>query len=280
MKQHTLKAPCFFSGKGLHSGRPVSMQVLPAPPDHGIVFQRTDLRAEPKVAALVRNVGRTFRRTSLTDGGVKILTPEHLLSALFCLGVDNALIRLDAAEVPILDGSARLYAEAFLACGLEEQPADRNPIVVRRPFAFEDSRRGSRIEIEPFDGFDVEVTIDFNSQVIGRQQAVYDASTDFAQEIAPCRTFCFKREVTFLRLLGLIRGGSLENALVVDEPRGYAGGAVLHFPDEPARHKLLDLLGDLSLAGRPIAGRIRAYRPGHSVNTRALARFLSENSCV
>ena len=280
MKQHTLKASCSFAGKGLHTGRSVSMQVLPAPAGHGIVFQRTDLRTEPEVAALVRNVGRTFRSTSLTDGGVKILTPEHLLSALFSLGVDNARVRLDAAEVPILDGSARCFAEAFLACGLEEQSAEQDPIVVRRPFAYVHPRRGSRIEIEPFDGFEAEVTIDFKSQVIGRQQARFDASTDYVQDIAPCRTFCFRREVTRLRLLGLIRGGSLENALVVDEPHGYAGDAVPLFDNEPARHKLLDLLGDFSLAGRPIVGRIRAYKPGHLVNTRALAQFLQENNSL
>lgn len=277
MKQHTLKAPCSFSGKGLHTGRPVSMQVLPSSPGEGIVFQRTDLPGEPTVAALVRNVGRTRRGTTLSSAGVRILTPEHLLSALSCLGVDNALVRLDAAEVPILDGSARPYAEAILACGLEEQPAERDPLVVRHPFAYEDSRSGARIEMEPFDGFEAEVTIDFKSKVIGLQKARFDAATDYFRDIAPCRTFCFRREVFFLRLSGLIRGGSLENALVVDEPRGYVGNPVLSFGNEPARHKLLDLLGDFSLAGRPILGRVRAYKPGHTVNTKALALFLSEN---
>ncbi|MBQ6299900.1 MAG: UDP-3-O-[Bacteroidales bacterium] len=277
MKQHTLKASCSFSGKGLHTGRPVSMQVLPSSPGTGIVFQRTDLPGEPMVAAHVRNVGRTRRGTTLSSAGVRILTPEHLLSALSCLGVDNALVRLDAAEVPILDGSARPYAEAFIACGLEEQPEERVPLAVRRPFVYEDPRSGARIGLEPFDGFEAEVTIDFKSKVIGVQKARFDASTDYVRDIAPCRTFCFRREVFFLRLTGLIRGGSLENALVVDEPRGYVGNPVLSFENEPARHKLLDLLGDFSLAGRPILGRVRAYKPGHTVNTKALALFLSEN---
>ena len=276
MKQHTLKASCSFSGKGLHTGRPVSMQVLPASAGQGIVFQRTDLQGEPTVAALVRNVGRTRRGTTLSSGGVRILTPEHLLSALSCLGVDNALVRLDSPEVPILDGSARPFADAILACGLEEQPAERDPIIVRKPFVYEDPRSGSRIELEPFDGFEADVTIDFKSKVIGTQEARFDATTDYVRDIAPCRTFCFRREVFFLRLSGLVRGGSLENALVVDEPRGYVGNPSLYFENEPARHKLLDLLGDFSLAGRPFRGRIRAYKPGHRVNTSALALFLAD----
>jgi len=253
------------------------MELLPAPPGHGIVFQRTDLPALPQVPALVRYVGRTRRSTSLECRGIRVLTPEHLLSALSGLGVDNVLVRLDAAEVPILDGSARPFADAILRCGLAEQDADRNPIVVVRPSVYEDPRSGSRIEFEPYGGFEAEVTIDFKSKVIGMQHARFDAGTDYAREIAPNRTFCFRREIAFLRLCGLIRGGSLENALVVDEPRGYVGDPSLLFDNEPARHKLLDLLGDLSLAGRPIRGRIRAYKPGHRINTRALNRFLSEN---
>ena len=275
MKQHTLNSTYTFSGKGLHTGKPVTMQLLPAPEDYGIVFQRTDLGDDVLVHACVENVIQTRRCTTLSERGVKIITAEHLLSALSALGVDNALVQIDAAEVPILDGSARPYVEAICKHGLIEQPAERRPIVVDKPFVYEDPRSGSRIAFEPAADFSVDVTIDFKSQVIGTQQAHWDWSVDYAREIAPCRTFCFRKEVRMLRFLGLIKGGSLDNALVVDEPRGYLGDPVLQFPDEPARHKLLDLLGDLALAGRPIQGHITAYKPGHKANTTALKLFLA-----
>ena len=191
------------------------------------------------------------------------------------LGLDNALVCVDGGEIPILDGSARPFAEAMMAGGLVPQDADRDPIVVTRSFRYTDRRSGAFIGFEPADRFSVEVTIDYPSRVIGVQHARFDAETDYLGQIAPCRTFCFRREVALLRLTGLIRGGSLENALVVDEPRGYVGDPALFFEDEPARHKLLDLLGDLSLAGRPIRGRVVAYKPGHRVNTRALEHFLA-----
>ena len=276
MKQHTLKTACTFQGRGLHKGRPVNLAVLPAPAGHGIVFQRTDLCGEPCVPARIAQVGRTRRRTSLVAGRARVQTAEHLLSALYALGVDNALVRLDAPEVPILDGSARLFAEAFLAAGLEAQDAARHPIVVTKPFVYADTRSGSTLRIDPAEDFSVEVTVDYPSRVVGVQRARFDAGTDFAAQVAPARTFCFKKEVRMLRLTGLIRGGSLDNALVVDEPRGYVGDPVLYFDNEPARHKLLDLLGDLSLAGRPIRGKISAFKPGHRINTRALHHFLAE----
>lgn len=275
MKQHTLNSTYTFLGKGLHTGKPVTMQLLPAPEDYGIVFQRTDLGDDVLVHARVENVIQTRRCTTLSERGVKIITAEHLLSALSAMGVDNALVQIDAAEVPILDGSARPYVEAICEHGLIEQPAERRPIVVDKPFVYEDPRSGSRIAFEPAADFSVDVTIDFKSQVIGTQQAHWDRSVDYAREIAPCRTFCFRKEVRMLRFLGLIKGGSLDNALVVDEPRGYLGDPVLQFPDEPARHKLLDLLGDLALAGRPIQGHITAYKPGHKANTTALKLFLA-----
>lgn len=275
MRQHTLNSTYSFSGKGLHTGRPVTMQLLPAPADFGIVFQRTDLGSDVQVRASIENVIQTRRCTTLSERGVKIITAEHLLSAFSALGVDNALVQVDAAELPILDGSARPYVEAICTHGLMEQPAERKPVVVERPFVYEDPRSGSRIVFEPADGFRVDVTIDFKSKVIGVQHAHYDETVDYAREIAPCRTFCFRKEVLMLRLFGLIKGGSLDNALVVDEPRGFVGDPVLQFPDEPARHKLLDLLGDLALAGRPIQGRITAYKPGHKANTQALKQFLA-----
>ena len=275
MKQHTLHSTYTFTGKGLHTGKPVTMQLLPAPQDYGIVFQRTDLGSGVEVHARVENVIQTRRCTTLSERGVKIMTAEHLLSALYAMGVDNALVQIDAAEVPILDGSALPYVEAIREHGLMEQPADRRPFVVERPFVYEDLKSGSRITFDPADSFSAEVTIDFKSKVIGVQHARFDEAVNYDREIAPCRTFCFRKEVLMLRLFGLIKGGSLDNALVVDEPRGYLGDPVLQFPDEPARHKLLDLLGDLALAGRPIQGRVTAYKPGHKTNTNALKQLLA-----
>jgi UDP-3-O-[3-hydroxymyristoyl] N-acetylglucosamine deacetylase/3-hydroxyacyl-[acyl-carrier-protein] dehydratase len=223
----------------------------------------------------VEYVAQTRRATSLSCKGVKVLTAEHLLAALWAMGVDNALIDLDAPELPILDGSARPYAEAIQAAGLIEQDAERDFLVIEKPFVYEDRRSGSRIVFEPSASTVFDVTIDFDSKVVGVQHAVFDESTDFASQIAPCRTFCFLHEIKWLRRLGLIGGGSLDNALVIDEPNGYYGGGKPLFDNEPARHKLLDLLGDFSLAGRPIRGRIVAYKPGHRVNTQALKHYLA-----
>lgn len=274
MKQHTLKHTHVFTGTGLHTGRPVMMAVQPAPADTGIRFIRTDIRRNPEIPAMARFVGKTRRSTSLKIGRARVVTPEHLLSTLSCMGIDNALILLDAPEVPILDGSASRYAEAFAADGLVEQDRERDFLVVDRTFVCEDPDSGSRIVIEPYDGFQVELTIDFKSKVIGRQTVRYDPSVDFAHEIAPCRTFCFYNEVRLLRFTGLIKGGSLDNALVVDDARGgFVGDPKLLFPDEPARHKLLDLLGDFSLAGRPVRARVTAYKPGHSINTKAIKQL-------
>lgn len=274
MKQHTLKHNHVFFGTGLHTGRPVMMVLQPAPADFGIRFCRTDLRHNPEVPARAAFVGKTRRSTSLKCGGARVVTPEHLLSTLSCMGVDNARILIDAPEVPILDGSASQYAAAIAEDGLEEQDREREFLVVDRTFTCEDPKSGSRIVIEPFDGFQVELTIDFKSKVIGRQTVRYDSSVDFAREIAPCRTFCFYNEVRLLRLTGLIKGGSLDNALVVDDARGgFVGDPRLYFPDEPARHKLLDLLGDFSLAGRPVRARVTAYKPGHAINTKAIKQL-------
>ena len=275
MKQHTLSSTYTFEGKGLHTGKAVSMRLLPAPEDYGIVFQRTDLGSGVEVHARLENVIQTRRCTTLSERGVKVITAEHLLSAFFALGVDNALVQIDSAEVPVLDGSALPYVEAIREFGLITQHADRSPFVVEHPFVYENPRSGSRIVFEPSDRFEVDVTIDFKSRVIGVQHAFFDDAVDYGKEIAPCRTFCFRKEIMMLRLLGLIKGGSLDNALVVDEPRGYVGDPVLRFPDEPARHKLLDLLGDLALLGRPIQGRITAYKPGHKTNTTALKQLLA-----
>ena len=276
MRQHTLQSPCTFSGKGLHSGSPVTMRVLPAPAGTGIVFCRTDLGPDAVLPARLAYVDKTRRSTSLSNGGVKVVTTEHLLSACYGLGLDNLRVELDAAEVPIFDGSAATFAEAFLSCGLVEQEAERDCLVVEKPFLYEDDRSDSWLRFEPAEAPSFSVTIDFHSEVVGVQQAVFDAQTDYAREIAPCRTFCFFHEIEFLLKLGLIKGGSLDNALVVDEPKGYLGGKTPFFENELARHKLLDLLGDFALVGRPILGRVTAYKPGHKVNTQALKHLLDK----
>ena len=272
MKQHTLKSSLSFSGIGLHTGKPVQMRLSPAPVGFGICFNRTDLGAS--LPACLEHVGQTRRSTSLESRGVKVITPEHLLSALYGLGVDNALVDLDAPEVPILDGSAKPYADAILKTGLVEQDAERDSLVVDKPFRYEDRRSDSYVSIEPFDGTCFDVTIDFNSRVVGVQRACFDLSADYAREIAPCRTFCFLQEIDLLLKFGLIKGGSLDNALVIDEPKGYVGDKKLYFDNELARHKLLDLMGDFSLLGRPFRGKVTAYKPGHKVNTQALKKFL------
>lgn len=274
MKQHTLRTTLHFSGTGLHTGKAVTMSLSPAPAGSGIRFVRTDLPVQAVVDADISLVGHSRRGTMLSSRGVKVLTPEHLLSALSGMGVDNALVELDAAEVPILDGSARPFAEAIREAGLVEQDAERAFLVIKRPFRYSDPRSGSRIDFEPAGETVIDVTIDFDSKVVGIQRFVYGPATDYLTQVAPSRTFCFLHEIGLLQKLGLIRGGSLENALVIDEPKGYYGGKEPCFDNEPVRHKLLDLMGDLALAGRPILGKITAYKPGHKINTQALKHLL------
>ena len=275
MKQQTLQSSCSFSGIGLHGGKAVEMQLLPAPEDYGIVFQRADLGDNALVHATVGQVATTRRSTGLAENGVRVRTAEHLLAALRCLGVDNVLVRLNAEEVPILDGSALQYVQAIRECGLVGQQADRRYRIVRRHAEYRDPRSGSYITVDPCGELIVDVTIDFKSDMIGLQKAGYDSTVDFATQIAPCRTFCFYREIAMLRLFGLIKGGSLDNALVLDDrKKRYMGDKKPLFDNEPARHKLLDLLGDFALADLPVRGRITAYKPGHKINTQALKQFL------
>ena len=273
MNQHTIHRPCHFSGTGLHTGCTVSMHLLPAPAGTGILFERTDLGGA-EIPALTDYLGATQRSTSLVREGADVHTVEHLLSACAGMGIDNLRVQLDAPEVPILDGSAALYVAAFREAGLEEQDAPRREIVLREPFEFKFG--DSLIRFEAADRFSAEVEIDFHSQVIGRQTAAFAEGDDYAAQIAPCRTFCFLQEVEFLRRNNLIKGGSLDNALVIDEPRGYLNDTPLHFPNECARHKLLDLLGDLMLCGARLRARVTACKPGHSVNAAALRTLLTQ----
>lgn len=295
MKQHTLTKSYEFKGKGLHTGVLTNMSILPAPDNYGIRFQRTDLGDNATVAASVANVRDVSFNTTLEENGVKVILVEHVLSALAGLGVDNAIIKLDNVEVPVLDGSARPYAEAIAADGLLEQESERQYIEVRDTFTYRDDKTDAWVRIEPCDSFEAQLTIDFDSPVVGVQTFDYSCSVDYVSQISPCRTFCFLSQLEQLAAAGLVKGGDMDNAIViVDKPvddesiqriktlfnaqdvvvrQGYLSNIDLHFDNEIARHKMLDLIGDFSLLGAPLKGRIAAYKTGHRVNT-AAARLL------
>lgn len=288
MKQRTLSKGYEFWGKGLHSGCYSHMRIKPAPADTGIVFVRTDLGV--RIPALAGNVSSTARSTTVSCGKVSVGTIEHVLSALTGLGIDNALIEIDNKEVPILDGSARPYMEAMACDAPVEQDADRRWIEIDRELYFENRKTGSYLRITPADEPSFDVTIDFDSRVLGVQTVHWDLSVDYAHEIAPCRTFCFLHEIQHLAALGLVKGGDVENAIVIVEkpvsdrkitrlakafgqphltitPEGYLSNLELRFPDECGRHKLLDVIGDLRLVGGFMKAHVEAYKPGHSINT-------------
>ena len=268
------------------------MKVMPAPAGHGISFCRTDLRSRPVVEALAENVSNTARSTTISHGDALVVTIEHIMSALTGLGVDNAFIELDNLEVPILDGSARPYVEAILQDGLMDQGEERVYIDIPQSLEIRDERTGSWIRIEPASVPSADITVDFNSRVLGVQSAHWDESVDYAHEIGVCRTFCFFHEIEYLFKNNLIKGGDVDNAIVVVEnpvqpgqlstvarlfdlpevtvtDAGYLNNLQLHFPDECGRHKLLDLIGDIRLAGGYLNAHVTAYKPGHSLNTQA-----------
>lgn len=289
LKQQTLKAPISFSGKGLHTGVQVTMTVKPAPADTGIVFRRTDLEGSPTIPALCDYVVDTSRGTTIEHNGARVATIEHIMSALWTLGVDNAEIDIDAPETPIMDGSAREYADAIVGTGLEEQAADRNYYQVTEKMVYTIPEKGVAIILYPDDEFSVSLHVDYNSKVIGNQYATFVPGDNYAAKIAPCRTFVFLHELEPLMKMNLIKGGDLDNAIVVVEnpvsdeqfdhlkkifnkqdiriTGGYLNNLELRFNNELARHKLLDLLGDFALLGRRIKGRVWATRPGHFANT-------------
>ena len=291
MKQRTLKKSYSFSGKGLHTGKPVTMTVKPAPENTGIIFIRTDIDQRPVIEARASNVSKTDRSTTLCQDGFAVYTVEHILSALTGLGVDNAIIELDNIEVPIMDGSARKYAILMGKDGTVEQNAERRYINIDSPIEVKDPN-GSYVRIEPAPRADYDVTIDFGSEVIGIQSAHWDPEVDYISQIAPCRTFCFFHEVEFLLANNLIKGGDIHNAIVIVEhpisegqmglarekfempmlsvtPQGYLNNIKLHFPNECGRHKMLDLIGDLRLCGGFLNAKVTAYKSGHTINTAA-----------
>ncbi len=290
IKQKTLKQTYTFTGKGLHTGLNVTMKVHPAGENHGIKFKRVDIEGEPEMDAVVDYVTTTSRGTTLECGEVKISTIEHIMSALSGLGIDNALIELDAPEAPILDGSAKEYAKAFTQDGLLEQEEDRKYFTVTEKIYYKDEKSGAEITILPDEEFSIDLMIDFNSKVLGHQYARFTPNTDYAGDIAPCRTFVFFHELEPLFKNNLIKGGDLQNAIVIVEnpvpqdeldrlaelfhtpkleriPSGYLNHLELRFSNECARHKLLDVIGDFALIGFPIKGKIIANKSGHQINT-------------
>ena len=289
--QQTLRKSYLFEGKGLHTGRVARMTVSPAPADTGIVFKRTDIGEDAMVEALAENVSSTARSTTISKGDASVSTIEHILSALTGMGVDNALIEIDNVEVPILDGSAKPYIEAIWKDGFQEQDAPRKYIELKETVEVV-NEKGSIVRLEPADDFSYDIKIDFNSKVLGVQHAQWDASVVYAEEIGVCRTFVFFHEIEFLFNNGLVKGGDVDNAIVIVEhpvtkeqvdnmsrlfnvpslevrEDGYLSNLKLRFTNECARHKLLDLIGDLRLCGGFLKAKITAEKAGHGINTTA-----------
>lgn len=287
--QHTLKGSVELQGVGLHTGQKVNMTIRPANPGHGIRFQRVDMPERPVVKADVDYVVDTSRGTTLEHGGVRISTVEHLLASLVGLGIDNALIEMDGTEVPILDGSSRQFIEAIDNVGLQEQDAKRIVYAIDTNIHYYDPVKNVDMLAVPSNEYQITTLIDFNSPVLGTQHATLKHISEFKGEIAPCRTFCFLHELEYLLDNDLIKGGDLSNAIVVvdkvvgdDELKrlaevfnkqnikvkheGILNNIQLHFSNEPARHKLLDVVGDLALVGNAIRAHIIASRPGHASN--------------
>ena len=271
--EQTIAGPLAFNGVGLHSGAPVTMRLLPAPAGSGIVFRRTDLD-NFEIPATGRNVAKVSYATSLMRQGVLISTTEHLLSSLIGMGIDNVIVELDNLELPILDGSALPYVEAFRDAGIKTQRRKRESIKVLRPLEVRDGDKF--IGLYPGTGYRIQYRIEFPSP-IGRQETSIDlAAETYGTFIAPARTFGYKADEKKLRDMGLIRGASSENAIVLG-PKGPENGP-LRFSDEYVRHKVLDLIGDLALAGRRIEGLVVAERAGHAMHTALVAKLMKDRS--
>lgn len=297
-KQHTIQEKVTVSGVGLHTGVTANMTFVPAPPHHGIKFQRTDLPGQPIVDADVDYVVDLSRGTTIEHNGARINTVEHTLAALVGLEIDNVMIEIDGPEPPILDGSSMMFIEALEKVGVEEQNALRNFLEITESIIYKDPERDVEIAALPLDDFRVTVMVDYNSPVLGSQHASLTHISDFKKDIASSRTFCFLHELEMLYKNNLIKGGDLNNAIVVvdrivqDEELDYLAGLFnkpkvevkkegilnnvdLRHKNEPARHKLLDVVGDLALVGRPIKAQILAARPGHAANV-AFAKKLKK----
>ena len=298
IKQRTIKEKVSLQGVGLHTGENVTMTFMPAQENHGFAFKRVDLEGEPIIEADANYVVNTQRGTNLEKNGVKIQTSEHVLAALVGLDIDNILIELDAPEPPIMDGSAKFFVEALEKAGVVDQEQDREEYVVKDVISYKDEATGSEITVIPSDDYQITTMVDFGTKVLGTQNANLEKMSDFKTEIADARTFSFLHELEMLLEHGLIKGGDLNNAIVyVDKeisdstmkklekafnkkklsvkPNGILDNLTLHYPNEAARHKLLDVIGDLALTGTRIRGKVIANKPGHYVNTQ-FAKKLSK----
>lgn len=297
-KQRTIANEVTLTGVGLHTGENVTMKFVPAIENHGFAFKRVDLEGEPIIEADANYVVNTQRGTNLEKRGVKIQTSEHVLAALVGMEIDNILIELDAPEPPIMDGSSKFFVEAIEKAGIVEQEADREEYVVKEVITYKDEASGSDITLIPSEDYKITTMVDFGTKVLGTQNATLERIADFKKEIADARTFSFLHELEMLLENGLIKGGDLNNAIVyVDKeisgptmkklekafnkkklsvkPNGILDNLTLHQPNEAARHKLLDVIGDLALAGTRIKGKVIANKPGHYVNTQ-FAKKLSK----
>ncbi|RVU01503.1 bifunctional UDP-3-O-[3-hydroxymyristoyl] N-acetylglucosamine deacetylase/3-hydroxyacyl-ACP dehydratase [Mucilaginibacter limnophilus] len=289
VKQRTIKAPVSVSGTGLHTGKSVTMTFNPAAENHGYKFRRVDIEGQPVIDADVDNVTDTSRGTTITQNGASVSTVEHVLAALVGLEVDNVLIDLDGPEIPIMDGSSIQFVDALTKNGFVEQEADREYYHITHNIHYTEEDRKVEMVAMPLDDYRFTCMVDYNSDVLGSQHASISTITEFTKEIASCRTFCFLHELEMLLKHDLIKGGDLNNAIVVvdkevdsDElahlaklfnrkdidvaPQGILNNIELRYQNEPARHKLLDMIGDLALVGVPLKGHIMAARPGHAAN--------------
>ena len=289
-KQNTISKEVSISGKGLHTGVEVTITFKPAPEDFGFKFQRIDLEGKPIIEANVSKVKGTSRGTVLQEGDLSISTIEHVMAALIGSDIDNVLMELNGPEAPILDGSATPFMKLLKTAGLQAQEAEREYFEIKKKIVYRNEETGSEIIAYPDDDFSVDVMISYDSAVLHNQYATFNSSTNFETEIAPCRTFVFVRELETLLKNNLVKGGDVDNAIVImDQPMsndelnriadlfnqkhievnniGILNNLTLHFDNECARHKLLDVIGDVALIGKRIKGRIVAKKPGHGPNT-------------
>ena len=289
MKQTTIKKAVSIKGVGLHTGKEVKMTFRPAPANHGYKWKRIDLEEQPIIPADVNRVVATNRGTTIASGEARISTVEHTLSVLTGLQIDNVLIEIDGPEAPIMDGSGLDFVKKLSRAGIEELDAEREYFVVEEQILYKDEATGAELMVLPYDGFEITTMIDFQSPVLGHQYASLTSLKDYKKEIAPCRTFVFLHELEQLLKENLIKGGDLDNAIVIVdrvmkpkdlnalakklgkksvkvEKEGILNTVDLRFENEPARHKLLDVIGDMALIGKPIKGKIVATKPGHTVN--------------
>ena len=299
LKQQTLKGSFSLNGKGLHTGMNLTVTFNPAPDNHGYKIQRIDLDNQPIIDAVAENVVDTTRGTVIEKHGVRVSTIEHAMAALYASGIDNCLIQVNGPEFPILDGSAKYYIEHIQRVGIEEQTAVKDYYIIKSKIEFRDEEKGSSIIVLPDDSFSINALISYDSSILSNHYATLEDMNKFSTEVAAARTFVFVREIEPLLNAGLIKGGDLDNAIVIYEREmsqekydkladvmgvphkdakqlGYINNKPLVWDNEPARHKLLDIIGDMALIGKPIIGRIIATRPGHTINNQFARRMRKE----